>query len=264
MRHRISRHVIALVSGWFLLVTSSAVNATCIYYAPGNLKPGSGTGVADELNYGSGMAYPFGPGRAVAKSQVYGPGGTGYPGNPDECHASNFNEPHRDTFCEKRTKLRTSLNCPLRKIHQGIDINGGTRAICLQLKEARRRINEGADPEIGNIVPVYAVADGIVEYGSGGKADYILIQRVNKYTKVYYLHLNMRALPEYVKDGKIVNKGKIIGYMFDNDGGGGQTTFHLHFEIMINMNQRGFLNVSPYMAFMRALETVSGTTCKRL
>jgi len=242
--------------------TSNEDNATstefsdCTYLEPGDLAPGSGEGVVDRKYWSPNMISPFGTVAAFARSQVYSPGGLGS-SSSDQCASENFEYPHRDTFCERRSADRDSYNCPSRKIHQGIDINAGTRAQCLTLLDAARSVRNGAAPEIANVIPVLAVVDGQVSYIGNYTVD--LRPSEGSISRYRYLHLNMATLN--VEFGSQVKQGDIIGY-YSNDFGSNTTTFHLHFEVIAFVDGVAQY-VSPFASFILAEERSKGIDCVR-
>ncbi len=228
----------------------------CSFLTPGNLEPESGVGINDGRIWAPGITSPFGTVNAVAKSQVYLPGGF-QSGSADQCVTQNFRYPHRDTFCETRGADRDSLNCPRRNIHQGIDINAGSRAECLQLQDAYASIQAGGPAIAADIIPVRAVSDGSISYIGQYTVD--LRPATGGISRFRYLHLNMRSLR--VEFGDEVKQGEILGYYY-NDFGGNRTTFHLHFEVIAFVNGEAQY-VSPYMSFIRAEERSKGIICTR-
>ncbi len=236
--------------------SSSSPNTTtdCHYLSPGNLEPNSGEGVADRRIWAPNIISPFGNVNAVAKSQVYLPGGS-QALSSDQCVVQNFRYPHRDTFCETRGANRDSLNCPSRFIHQGIDINAGDRQQCLQQVQAQRDVNMGASPEVANIIPVLAVADGVISYIGEYTVD--LRPAEGAISRFRYLHLNMQTLN--VVFGDAVKQGDVLGY-YHNDFAGTPTTFHLHFEVIAFVDGEAQY-VSPYMSFIKAEERSKGIEC---
>lgn len=226
----------------------------CTYLAPGNLEPDSGVGVNDARIWAPGITSPFGTVNAVAKSQVYLPGGF-QSGSSDQCVTQNFRYPHRDTFCETRGSDRDSLNCPRRNIHQGIDINAGSRAQCLQLQDAYASIAAGGPAIAADIIPIRAVSDGLISYIGQYTVD--LRPATGGISRFRYLHMNMRSLR--VEFGDEVKQGEIMGYYY-NDFAGTPTTFHLHFEVIAFVNGEAQY-VSPYMSFVKAEERSKGIVC---
>ena len=226
----------------------------CTYLTPGNLEPDSGLGINDGRIWAPGISSPFGKINAVAKSQVYLPGGF-QSGSSDQCVIQNFSYPHRDTFCETRGSDRDSLNCPRRNIHQGIDINAGSRAQCLQLQGAKASIEAGGPAIVADIIPIRAVADGLISYIGQYTVD--LRPATGGISRFRYLHLNMRSL--IVEFGDEVKQGEIMGYYY-NDFAGTPTTFHLHFEVIAFVNGEAQY-VSPYMSFIKAEERSKGIVC---
>lgn len=226
----------------------------CTYHIPGDLAPGSGEGVEDRKYWAPDIISPLGGVKAVARSQVYSPGGLGS-SNTDQCAVENFEYPHRDTFCERRSTDRDSYNCPSRRIHQGIDINAGTREQCLALVSASKSVRAGAAPEIANIIPLLAVVDGTISYIGNYTVD--LRPTTGSIAKFRYLHINMRTLT--VKFGSEVKQGDIIGY-YSNDFGTSSTTFHLHLEVIAFVDSISQY-VSPYASFLLAEEKSKGIDC---
>jgi len=234
--------------------TSSSVASGCTYLTPGNLEPRSGVGVNDARIWAPDMVSPFGKVNAVAKSQVYLPGGF-QSSSSDQCVTHNFNYPHRDTFCETRGADRNTLNCPRRRVHQGIDINAGDRTQCLKLQEAYRTVSNGGPAIAADLIPVYAVMDGFVSYIGQYTVD--LRPSDGAISRFRYLHLNMRSLR--VELGDQLKQGDLIGYYY-NDFAGTPTTFHLHFEVIAFVNGEAQY-VSPYMSFIKAEERSKAMQC---
>lgn len=238
--------------------SSQSTMGECTFLSAGNLIPNSGIGVNDSTIWAPGIISPFGSDIAYAKSQVYNPGGSNS-NNPDQCASSNFNYPHRDTFCELRFSDRDSYNCPSRRIHQGIDINAGSPEECRLLRYASGLIAKGASPELADIIPVRAVTDGVISYIGSYTVD--LSPSTNQaLSKFRYLHLNMRTLK--VEFGDSVKQGDVIGYYY-NDFGGTPTTFHLHLELIAFIDGRAQY-VSPYMSFIRSEELTRNMLCQEL
>lgn len=236
--------VVALVMG-----QPSAMGATCTFMKPGNLLPNSGTGINENRNFAPDMLSPFSGSMPTTKSALFNPGGQK---GGDECDRSNFDFNNRDTFCENRAPVRESLNCPTERIHQGIDINGGTSSTCLDLRKAKKAIANGGSPNLARIVPVRAVASGtITNVGSFSVS-------LRDGPRVYrYLHMQKETLQ--VKRNQVVKAGDVIGFMFD-EFGKDQTKFHLHLEIIVQVDGRG-RHVSPYLPFIRAVEREFKVTC---
>lgn len=213
------------------------------YYGPGDLAPGSGTGVADRTVYSPDMTFPVESHPTYLNSQVYGVGGANGPGGSGWCDAANYQMPWRDNFCESRPGAnRNSLNCPSRAIHQGQDIRAGDSALCNAMR--------AKSPEARTDIPVVAVADGYISY----VGSYSIQLRAAD--KIYhYLHLNMARLE--VAQGDAVSRGQRVGYL-SNDFNGTPTTMHLHMEFQQNIDGAGFTWVSPYMSLVRAYERREG------
>lgn len=204
------------------------------FHPPGDLLPGTGIGAVDWTNYAPDIVFPIKDHPSFLNSQVYNPGGG--PVGGDQCTATNYAMPWRDTFCETRSADRGSYNCTSRRIHQGVDIRAGTAALC---NEIRRKPSHEM-----TIVPIVAVADGFISNVGRFSVDLRSGGRVFR-----YVHLDPATVT--VATGDRVMRGQQIGYM-SNAFGGAPTTIHLHFEIRQNMDGAGFTWVSPYRALVDA------------
>ena len=213
---------------------------TFSYFAPGALTPGSGTGAPNQLVHAPGITFPIRTAPAYLQSMVWGFGGG--VGGGDECDSRNYTYPWRDNFCETRTSNRNSPFCPVGRIHQGQDIRVGTPSECEVLRrtpEDDRMLHEVVAVEDG---VVYEIGTYTVKLRSGGQ-----IYR--------YMHLNMDALQ--VSAGDSVLQGDVLGYV-SKDFGGTPTTFHLHFEILQNTEEHGWVHVPPYLSLVEAYERREG------
>lgn len=206
------------------------------YYGPGQLLPGSGTGAPDQIVHAPDIVFPIRSAPSYLQSMVWNFGGG--IGGGDECDSRNFTYPWRDNFCETRTSNRNSPFCPAARIHQGQDIRVGTPTECRQLRntpEPDRMLHEVVAVEDGI---VYEIGTFTVKLRAGGR-----IYR--------YMHLNMDALQ--VSEGDSVQAGDVLGYV-SKDFGGTPTTFHLHFEIIQNTAEHGWVHVPPYLSLVEAYE----------
>jgi len=206
------------------------------YFAPGALLAGSGGGFADQVVHSPDMVFPVKAAPAFLQSQVFSLGG-GVAGG-DQCDARNYAYPWRDNFCESRSANRTTPFCPVAKIHQGQDIRVGSAADCSALRRqavAERGLHE-----------VVATEDGIIS----SIGTYTVKLRTDG--RIYnYMHLNMNRLA--VTAGQSVKAGDLIGFV-SNDFGGTATTIHLHFEILQNTADHGWVHVPPYLSLVAAYE----------
>ncbi len=105
----------------------------------------------------------------------------------------------------------------------------------------KRQFHAGIDFSAPTGTPIYATADGVVEYakGKGTYGNYLLIDHPFGF-KTAYGHLSRFA----VKKGDYISKGDLIGYVGNT---GRSTGSHLHFEIRyLNkwLNPQKFLNWS--------------------
>jgi hypothetical protein len=206
------------------------------YFAPGALLPGTGQGSPDQIVHAPEIVFPIANTPAYLQSQVFTFGGG--VGGGDQCDARNYGYPWRDNFCETRSANRGSPFCPAQKIHQGQDIRVGTPAQCNTMRRAAK-----ADRTLHEVV---VVEDGVIS----NVGSYSISLRAGG--RIYkYLHLNMAKLK--VKTGDAVTAGQSIGYV-SNDFGGSATTFHLHFEIVQNTADQGWVHVPPYLSLVEAYE----------
>ncbi len=206
------------------------------YYGPGQLLAGSGTGQIDQKVHAPGIRFPIRSAPAYLQSMVWNFGGG--IGGGDECDPRNYEYPWRDNFCETRTSNRNTPFCPGTRVHQGQDIRVGTPQECQVLRgtpEDDRMLHEVVAAEDG---VVYDIATYTVKLRADGR-----IYR--------YMHLNMDALQ--VSEGDAVEAGDVLGYV-SKDFGGTPTTFHLHFEIIQNTSEHGWVHVPPYLSLVEAYE----------
>ncbi|MDA7817635.1 M23 family metallopeptidase [Sulfurimonas sp.] len=91
----------------------------------------------------------------------------------------------------------------------------------------RKELHRGLDMKAGMNTPVYATADGIVEWSGfhkkSGFGNLIILQH-NYGFRAYYGHLNKVV----IKSGKFVKKGDLIAYTGNSGMSSGP---HLHYEI---------------------------------
>lgn len=206
------------------------------YHAPGALLPGTGKGSLDQIVHAPDIVFPIANTPAYLQSQVFTFGGG--VGGGDQCDPRNYAYPWRDNFCETRSANRGSPLCPAQKIHQGQDIRVGTPAQCNTMRRTAK-----SDRTLHEVV---AVEDGVIS----NVGSYSISLRAGG--RIYkYLHLNMAKLK--VKTGDSVTAGQSLGYV-SNDFGGSATTFHLHFEIVQNTADEGWVYVPPYLSLVEAYE----------
>ncbi|MEM6666049.1 MAG: M23 family metallopeptidase [Pseudomonadota bacterium] len=210
------------------------------YYSPGVLIAGSGQGAMNQTVHAPDMVFPIRSAPSYLQSMVFRYGGSVIGG--DECDARNYAYPWQDNFCETRTSNRNSPYCPADRIHQGQDIRVGTPEEC--------RILRGTAPSERMLHEIVAVEDGIVyEIGT-------FTVKLRSGGRIYrYMHMNMDAL--HVEEGDSVLAGDVLGY-YSKDFGGTPTTFHLHFEIIQNTAEYGWVHVPPYLSLVEAFERREG------
>ncbi|NWG46060.1 MAG: M23 family metallopeptidase [Alphaproteobacteria bacterium] len=204
------------------------------HHPPGDLVPGSGSGVTDAFVFVPGMRFPIEEFPSFANSQVWGAGGMNGPGG-GQCDPVNYALPWRDNFCETRG-YATPL-CPSGTGHQGQDIRPPS---CT--KSAHWAV--AAEP--GTIT---------------AKGSYTVTLTADSGTVYRYLHLDMANL--VVDVGSELARGERIG-LVSNDFGGTTTTIHLHFEIKQNVELSGggssVTFVPPYTSLVDAYERLLAGT----
>lgn len=205
--------------------TRDSADPLFTYRPPGELLPGSGTGVTSPTIYAAGIRFPIEQPKAYLNSQVYGIGGShGSPGSWKD--PRNYAYPWRDNFCETR-KWQTPA-CPSGAGHQGVDIRPSGP------EDKTHWVVAVEDGRISNV--------GIFSVSLTGVST----------TQYRYLHLEMAQLA--IKQGDLVKRGQRIGLVSD-DFGGASTPVHLHFEILQNANGRGFVHRPPYSSLVRAYQS---------
>ena len=220
---------------------------TFSYHAPGDLLPGSGLGSPNKTVHAPNMVFPIQAARAFPHSMVFRPGGFRYTGDlpGDECIPENYVYPWRDNFCERgRSPDFGTPHCPAGNgIHLGQDIRVGDGRTCQSMRQ-RYRTNTQSITDY----KVVAAEDGVIS----NIGSYTVTLRSGPRT-YRYLHLNMRALQ--VRVGDEVKAGQHLGYVSKDfgfkDGKRRPTTFHLHFELLVN-TENGAVFVSPYSSLVAA------------
>ncbi|TPL53095.1 M23 family metallopeptidase [Mesorhizobium sp. B2-4-4] len=238
------RCLIAQLAAAALLATGALAADDLKINPPGTLKDNFGQGAVDYSSYAPGIRFPIMTFPSRLNSQVRGQGGGAIGG--DQCDPVNYDNLWWDTLCETRSKKDSPpLGCPLKTVHQGVDIRGGTTETCKKLVTSLKNHSPI------NLVPVIAVKDGTIkQIGS-----YSVDLWPDSGERFRYLHMNMQGLK--VSKGDKVTAGQTIGFMY-NDFGGTPTTFHLHFEHWKNINGKGFVPVPVYCDLVGAYERDQG------
>lgn len=213
------------------------------YYAPGDLIPDTGTGYTEDTVFAPDITFPIKDAPASVQSIVFRPGG-GVVGG-DQCDPSNYHPAWRDNYCERRSTSRSGSFCASDRTSQRVTIRVGTAEDCRTLRSQ--------DPAERGLHEVVAVADGIITYI--GSYSVRLTDAFG--TDYIYYHLNMNRLQVNLNDA--IEAGHVIGYV-SNDFGGTPTNFHLGFEIIQQVDDRGSVRVPPYMSLVRAYERREGVT----
>ncbi|PRQ07851.1 MYXO-CTERM sorting domain-containing protein [Enhygromyxa salina] len=208
-----------------------AVNADAAepftYDPPGQLIPGSGTGLATDQVYAPDMVFPL-QDRGFANSQVYRYGGYLGPAG-SQCHASNYDYPWQDNYCE--TRQWAMPLCPSGQGHQGQDIR----------------------PETCTDQAYWTVAtDNATVTNIGSYSVYITDASGRRYD---YLH----GRGQVVGNGQAVAQGAQINRV-SNNMGNTPTSIHLHFNIRQDVGGYGVVYVSPYNSLIKAYEEKFGLT----
>lgn len=217
------------------------------YFAPGDIIPGTGSGLIDETIYAPNMLFPIKTAPTWPQSMVYRLGGAV---GGDQCDPANYDIPWRDNFCEKRSSTRNTPLCPTNKVHQGQDIRVGSAADCNALRRQAKSAR--------GLHEVIAVEDGIIQHIGTYSVQLKGTETGNLYS---YLHLNMRRLRVSTLD--TVSAGDTLGFV-SNDFGSTPTTFHLHFEIKAPLEGEGIVHVPPYMSLVAAYERREGGIGERV
>jgi hypothetical protein len=216
------------------------------YYASGDLKSGTGTGVNDTEVYAPNILFPIKEAEVFLNSQYYNHGGFGYSGEDVDggrCAPSNYAYPWRDNFCETRWRDSNTRNCEKDKVHSGVDIRVGSAALC-----------QIADPKpIGSHkdIEIIAPEDGYISYIDTGGFYF----KLNTGSRIYtFLHVNMSELTFEELDDVV--KGQKLTYASNSFPD--KTTIHLHLNLRANIDGEGMIFVSPYMSMVRAYEARNG------
>lgn len=198
-----------------LLANAASAGEAFRYHAPGVLAKGTGR-IGDRLVYFEQFGFPlpagpeFGGAHAYANSQVYSTAG----GNS----LLNYAYPWKDTYCEQRSWSMPF--CPGKKGHQGVDI----------------RPDSPPDPKKNDLIrPVLAVADGIVIAVTPFTRVEIRSSDDKGPFTCRYLHMSKESIAG-LKIGAKVKKGDTLGSVSNIMGGKADTTYHLHFDCMRNID----------------------------
>ena len=125
-------------------------------------------------------------------------------------------------------------------------------------RDGGRRRHAGADIFADRLVPIVAVADGVVEKVSEGRlaGQYVIVRHDNGW-RSKYLHLNndtrgtddglALGYAEGIEVGVRVRAGMVIGFVGDS-GNAENTAPHLHFAL----HQPNGLPINPHRALVRA------------
>jgi hypothetical protein len=210
------------------------------YYDVGNLLDGSGSGIGDGEIYAPGIVFPIDNAEAFLNSQYFNPGGAGGPAG-GQCDSANYSYPWRDTFCETRWSDRNTRNCPKDQVHRGVDIRAGDPDLCSTLRSV-----PSADHKS---VIIVAPEDGYISYI--GNYSFNLRAGGRLYT---FIHVNMSELMFEELDD--VSAGQSLAYLSNYYTA--PTTLHLHLNLQANLNEEGFVHVSPYMSLVRSYEAKLG------
>ena len=237
-------------------------NASFECLPAGSLLANSGSGVAENTVWRSGMRFPLQSGPAYLNSQVYryggykldetalGPDGNPF-GSPDsgtpQCDSRNYSYPWQDNFCESRSSGDPTTNyCPTGKGHQGLDIRG---AVCAT-NDANNTVVAVEDGEIITIMDHYT------KMVSDDELFFFSFMHMHRDTRTYDSSDLASAA-----GGKIpVSRGDVLGRIgnfqgYDSGGSAVYTTRHLHFEMRTAVMVDGVLTANqPYPAYMSMVD----------
>ncbi|MBX7193664.1 MAG: peptidoglycan DD-metalloendopeptidase family protein [Sandaracinaceae bacterium] len=180
-------------------------------------------GYTDAAIWVTGMTFPL-AGNAYANSQVFRPGGGWYHGPlSGECHASNYQYPWFDNYCESRDNdaAHRPLLCALGYGHAGQDIRPAT---CADRTHEIRSATDGMVTAIGSYSVTVTDAMG---------------------RRFQYLH--MRRPDVMVRVGDPVHPGTALARVSNNPG----TSIHLHFQMRWSV-RGSTVWVPPYSSLVAA------------
>ncbi|MGO6928874.1 M23 family metallopeptidase [Rhizobium ruizarguesonis] len=203
---------LSILSTLLLLGSTATAADSFRYHAPGILAKGLGR-TGDRTVYFEQFGFPlqagpkYGDARAFANSQVYSTAG----GNS----VLNYAYPWKDTYCEARSW--TMPLCPGKTGHQGVDIR------------------PNAPPAKGLVHPVLAVADGVVIAATPFTRVEIRSMDSEGPFTCRYLHMSKESIVG-LKVGATVKKGDKLGDVSNIMGAKPDTTYHLHFDCMRNID----------------------------
>ncbi|MCA9709170.1 MAG: hypothetical protein KDK70_25220 [Myxococcales bacterium] len=196
------------------------------YMPAGQLTPGSGQGRMDDNVYVPGMRFPMEEGPAFANSQVWGHGGGSGPGG-GQCDTENYSYPWWDNYCE--TRSWDMPMCPAGIGHQGQDIRPATCANDTWWNVAS---DPGTVTNIGSYSVYVTRADGV---------------------RFDYLH----GTGNIVAPGQSLERGDRINRV-SNEFGGTPTTYHLHFNLRMDVAGFGIVYAPTYMSLIGAYQELMG------
>lgn len=123
------------------------------------------------------------------------------------------------------------------------------------------RVHEGTDImakiNIRGYYPLVACCDGVIEnIGWLELGGYRIGIRSSNGVYAYYAH--MYSYEPSLKEGSVVKKGQLLGYMGDSgyskvEGTVGNFDVHLHFGLYINTEEFGEISINPYY-FLKNIE----------
>lgn len=226
-----NRKIVAGVLFTFALLGSASADNR--FMQPGELLPGSGSGIASNAVLYPNMRFPIEQGAAYANSHFYGVGGQrGSEG--DSCDDANYAYPWRDNFCEYR---KTDLPfCPSGG-HQGQDLRPAT---CRANFHWAVAADDGVIVQVGRFSVTLQTAAG---------------------TLYRYVHLNNSDLA--VREMQPVARGARIGKISNNWVD--KLPIHLHFDVKDAIAIGGrteVVFVPPYASLVQSYRQLGAGTPK--
>jgi murein DD-endopeptidase MepM/ murein hydrolase activator NlpD len=224
------------------------VSQTFSYYAPGQIKSGTGfRGLRGRQDYTvySQIRFPLAEAPAYAGTELFHRGPRTRISDPGNIQPSLIAEnPWRDNFCERRGF--SVGQCPTGIGHQGQDIRP---LICRPAPNSDR-----CDPP-GDVV---AARDGVILRSLRQEAAYLFVNSANEHIRFRYMHMNPRKMDaDNLVSGRRVYEGEVIGEVGNYSMRENGTSYHLHFDIQVP-TKNGWVFVNPYMTLVAAYERLIG------
>jgi murein DD-endopeptidase MepM/ murein hydrolase activator NlpD len=224
------------------------VSQTFGYYAPGQIKSGTGfrgkSGRPDYTVY-SQIRFPLAEAPAYAGTELFHRGPRTRISDPSDIQPAQISQnPWRDNFCERRGF--SVSQCPTGIGHQGQDIRP---LICRPTPNSDR-----CDPP-GDVL---AARGGVILRAPKQEAAYLFVNSANEHIRFRYLHMSPRKMDaDHLLSGRRVYEGEVIGEVGNYSMRENGTSYHLHFDIQVP-TRHGWVLVNPYTTLVAAYERLIG------